>query len=273
MNKQEIIKQYSKEEDKFFIAKILDKIQFTNSKNQVQTTDFLDGYEQKMARNILQQMHFENYILYGGFEEAERKVLFLLPKKLENFLEIPIIENSIIQNFLKVITITLPNDLKGEYHHKDYLSGLMKLGIKREKIGDIIVTQDGADILTKSDMIPYLLNNLPDLTRFQKAKIEQKDIDKLKQVAILKEDIVILVTQLRVDTVISELLHISRTKANEIIAQERVFVNYEVKTKNATLLKQGDLLTIRGKGKYEIGEIIQQTSKGKLRIIVKKYVS
>lgn len=273
MNKQEIIKQYSKEEDRFLIAKILDKMQFTSTRNQVQTTDFLDGYQQKIAQKVLQQSYFKNAILYGGFEESERKVLFLFPEKLVSFLEMPVERNTVIQNIIKVISITLPNDIKGKYHHRDYLSGIMKLGIKREKIGDIIVTEDGANILTQNDMAPYLLSNLPELTRFQKAKIEQKDISELKQVSILKEDIVILVTQLRLDIVISELLHISRTKANEIIAQERVFINYEVKTKNSTLLKQGDLLTIRGKGKFQIGETIMQTPKGKLRIAVEKYVS
>ena len=84
---------------------------------------------------------------------------------------------------------------------------------------------------------------------------------------------VILVPQLRLDVVLSEILHLSRSKASDFIEQERVFVNYELKTKNATTLKQGDILTVRGKGKYEIGEILSQTAKGKLRLEVKKYVS
>ncbi len=273
MNRQEIIKQYPKEEDKFFIAKILDKAQFTNSKNQIQTTDFLDGYQQKITEQALKQISFQNYILYGGYEDSERKVVFLFPNKLASFLELPISENTVIKNEMKVISIVLPNDLKGQYHHRDYLSGLMKLGIKREKIGDILVTQEGADIIVQNDMVSYLITNLQELKRFKKAKVEQKDILNLKKVPILKQALSILVTQLRLDTVISELLHISRTKTNEIISQERVFVNYEVKTKNAMILKKGDILTIRGKGKFKICEEVQQTSKGKLRIIVEKYIS
>ena len=76
---------------------------------------------------------------------------------------------------------------------------------------------------------------------------------------------------MRLDVIISEILHLSRSKANEIISRERVFVNHELKIKNATILKLGDILTIRGKGKYEIGEIVSQTAKGKLRLQVLKY--
>ena len=273
MNKQELLKQYSKEEDKFLVAKILDKIQFTSQKNQIQTTHFLDGYEQKIAQNVLQQVKYKTAIFYGGYKEAERKILFLFPERLFALLKSTLQEEKMIQKEMKAISIHLPNDLKGKYQHRDYLSGLMKLGIKREKIGDILVRENGADILAQEDILDYLLVNLPELTRFQKAEIFPKEISKLEIVPIKLEKMTIMVPQLRLDVVISELLHTSRTKANEVISQERVLVNYEVKTKNATILQTGDLLTVRGKGKFKIGEIINQTSKGKLRVEVEKYMS
>lgn len=273
MNKQEILKQYSKEEDKFLIAKILDKIEFVNTRHQVQTTDFLDGYEQKIVQKLLKQIKYTNYIFYGGYEEAERKMVFFFPEKLQHLLEIPSKENAVIKDIIKVISIILPHDLKEKYHHRDYLGGIMKLGIKREKIGDILVREEGADILVQNDMVSYLLTNLQELTRFQKANIQEKDISKLNIISIKKEPIIILVAQLRLDGIISELLHVSRTKANGIILQERVLINYEVKTKNSIILNQGDLLTIRGKGKYQICEILGQTSKGKMKVVVEKYTS
>lgn len=273
MNKQEIMKRYSKEEDRLLAARLLDKIQFTNAKHQIQITDFLDGYEQKIAHKILEQINDLAAIFYGGYEEAERKMIFFFPDKLQNLLTDEIKENKIIQDLIRVISITLPNELKGKYHHRDYLSGLMKLGIKREKIGDILVREDGADILVQKDMISYLLTNLSELTRFQKADIIQKSITELKIISIQKEKTTILVPQMRLDIIVSELLHTSREKSNEVIAKERVFINYEVKKKKAMILQQGDLLTIRGKGKFQIGEIIGQTAKGKFKVVVEKYVS
>ncbi len=273
MNKQEILKQFSKEEDKLLAAKLLDKIQFTNTKNKIENTDFLDGYEQKIAQKILINTSFSLSILFGGYEEAERKMLFLFPEKLESLMQDPLEENKAILEKIKVISIKLPNELQGQYHHRDYLSALMKLGLKREKIGDILVNEKGADILVQTEIVPYLLTNLQQLTRFQKSDILQKTIKELDKIPVLKETMTILVSGLRLDAVVSELAHISRTKANEIIEKEKVLVNYETKIKNATSLKEGDLLTIRGKGKFQIGEVVYKTSKGNLKVMVEKFVS
>lgn len=272
MNKQELLKQYGKEEDRTLVAKILDKIQFAKQKNQIQITSFLDGYEQRIVQKVLQQVACKTAILYGGYEEAERKMLYLFPEKLIGLLTQPLQEDKMIGQEMKVISIELPNDLKGKYQHRDYLSGVMKLGIKREKIGDILVRESGADVIVQEEMLAYLLTNLSELTRFQKADIVLKEISELEVVSIKLETMTILVTQLRLDSVISEILRTSRAKANEIISQERVLINYETKTKNATLVQVGDLLTIRGKGKFKIGQILSQTAKGKWRVEVGKYV-
>ena len=288
MEKQELLKQFAKPEDKLLVSKIYDKIKFTHNRNQIQTTSFLDGYEQTVVEKFLKLCQEKNFLLEGGFPEA--KLENLLSKnetlqeaqkveeksKIEKVQEVEKTQDKdsmIISKFIKVIGITLPKELQGSYHHREYLGGLMKLGIEREKIGDIIVNEQGADILVQSDIASFFLSHLPDLTRFQKAQISQKEITELKIEQIKKESMVILVPQFRLDVVLSEILHLSRRKASDFIEQERVFVNYELKTKNATTLKQGDILTIRGKGKYEIGEILSQTAKGKFRLEVKKYVS
>ena len=289
MEKQEILKQFPKQEDKLLISKIIDKLKFVNNKNQIQYTDFLDTYQQSIVIKALSLIGENKYVLDGGYDEAERKILFMYPEKLKDiFLSEDLNEkyneninqnfnseenNTVINQNVKVISIILPQDLQGTYHHSEYLGGIMKLGIKREKIGDIIVNETGADILVLDEMADYLKLHLQDLTRFQKAEILIKEISELTILPVKKDEIVILIPQMRLDVIISEILHMSRSKADEIVSEERVFVNYELKTKNATMLKQGDILTVRGKGKFEIGEVLSQTSKGKLRLQVNKYVS
>lgn len=273
MNKQEILKQYQKSEDKLLVAKILDKMQYTLTRNQIQHTDFLDGYQQKIANKTLQQMKYQNAIIYGGYEEAERKMQIFIPDKLQSLQDNQLQQSAIIQEIMKVISIILPRELREKYHHRDYLSALMKLGVKREKIGDILVMENGADIIVQNDIVDYLLTNLPQLTRFQMAEVIIKDISNLNTTTVKKEELTILVSQLRLDAIVTELIHGSRTKANDLITSERIYVNYELKTKNSTMLKQGDLLTIRGKGKFQIGEIIGQTSKGNIKVKIEKYIS
>ena len=255
MDKQELLKQFPKQEEKLLASKILDKLKFTHTKNQVQVTNFLDMYEQNTANKVLQINNETNYILYGGYEEAQRKMLFMYPNKMQEIFLNEEVKNPAIIQKIKVISIKLPQELQGKYKHSEYLGGIMKLGIEREIIGDIIVN-----------------DHLQDLTRFQKSEINIKEISELNIVPTKKEEMVILIPQMRLDVVVSEILHLSRSKANEIISEERVFINYELKTKNATNLKENDILTIRGKGKFEIGEILSTTSKGKIRLQVNKYV-
>ena len=52
---------------------------------------------------------------------------------------------------IKVIRVSLRIEEKGKYTHRNYLGGIVKLGMKREKVGDILVSNDGADILVKEE--------------------------------------------------------------------------------------------------------------------------
>jgi len=262
-----ILNKYKNPEEKLILSKILDKISFCISKNQIQVSDFLNLAEQDLIIKFLKLQREENYMLYGAFEEAERKVIIFYPEKFKTLIE----ENKINFNeWLKVIKITLPNENKGKFEHKNYLGALMKLGIKREKVGDIIVDDNGADIIVLKEILEFLLLNLKDLTRFQKSQIEEIHFNDLRKIDIKKEQIKITVSSMRLDNIISELARCSRSKALEYLMQERVFVNYENITKQTKEVKQGDKITIRGKGRFEIKSIIGNTKKGRIIVEIEK---
>lgn len=267
MNKEEILKNYKKEEDKLLIAKMLDQIVLCNKRNKIQNTDFLDERQQILLEKVLHRLEIENYVIYGGFEKAERKLMLFYPEKWNK----EIVEKN-YDTVMQVIEILLPNDLKGKYTHRDYLGGLMKLGLKREKIGDIVVWEEGANIIVLNEVVPFLEQYLMTLTRFQKAEISIKELSKIHPVNIQKEEIEITVSSMRLDNIVSELAKTSRTKAEEIIRAERVFLNYEVVDKDSKLVKIGDKLTIRGKGKFQIKEQIGNTKKGRYILKIEKYV-
>ena len=84
-------------------------------------------------------------------------MLIIYPEKYNEIFENNRFDYS---KMVDLIRITLPNELKGTYTHKDYLSGVMKLGVKREKIGDILVFEDGADIIVSNEICQYIFNNL-----------------------------------------------------------------------------------------------------------------
>ena len=266
MNKSDLLNKYPNAEDKILISKVLDKIKFCETRNKITNTNFLDAREQNIITNLLSSIKFVNYVRYGGFDNAERACFIFYPDKFEQEF---VFKN--IDNILKVIHIKLPKELHNTYLHKNYLSGIIKLGIEREKIGDIIVQPDGAYLLACADIAETASNLLASLTRFSKATIEIITIDQLPTYKIKKEEIKIIIPSMRLDSIVSELAHTSRSKAIDFLNSERVFVNYEIATKASKLLKTGDILTIRGKGKFELCSIVGNTKSGNTILLVNKY--
>lgn len=263
MDKQSELTKQQKDEDKILIAKVLDKLKFAENRNRIETTDFLDLREQAIVKEMLELRKSNNYKFWGGYEDAERNIIVF-----SNNLEF--IKQEEINNFLAIIRITLPNNLLGQYEHRIYLGGLMKLGIKREKIGDIIVRYDGADIIVKKDLAEYLQNNLKGLTRFQKSDIEIKNIEELIYIKPEKQIIKINVPSMRLDCIVGELARCSRNDANKLLEAERVFVNFKEEIRPSKNVSEGDFITIRGKGRFKINKIVGTTKKGRISLEVEK---
>ncbi len=267
MDKQQLLKDYKKQEDKICLSQVLDKIEFSKTRDKIEYTDFLDMYQVALVENFLRKIKFENYQLYGGYEEAERKILIVYPEKYD--------EQMLQKNYnkmIKVVRIMLPEEEKGNYSHRNYLGGIVKLGLKREKVGDIIVKEEGADILTVEDFSDILKQQLPSLTRFETSKITIEEIQNLQKREVKVEEIKIIVPSLRLDNFVSDLARTSRSKAVQIINQERVFINGQNETKVSKLLKLNDKLTIRGKGRFVIKEFAGTTRSGRTVVVIEKYV-
>ena len=154
MDKQKILTKYQKPEDKLLISKMLDKIEASKSKARIETTDFLDPRQVHMLEIILISEQINNYIFTGGVENAQRKLLAFFPDKFKNLID----DKNILP--IDVLRIKLPKEMKGKYTHRDYLGGLIKLGIKREKIGDILVFEAGADILLLTAIFKFVETNI-----------------------------------------------------------------------------------------------------------------
>jgi RNA-binding protein YlmH len=264
---REILNDYREKEDKILLAQVLDKIEMVEKKNKIEYTDFLDLAQFELVQKFINKIKIENCMSYGGFEEAERKIFVFYPEKFNSI----VVEKN-LTNIVQIIRIELPDDLKGKYTHRDYLGAVIKLGIERKKVGDIVVDSNGADIIVDKDILKFLLENLGGLTRFSKSTITVENIENLRPVEIKKEEIEIIVSSMRLDNVISELARCSRNKALDIINQERVLVNFECETKKTKQIKPGDMLTIRGKGRFFVKEISGQTRSGRFVIKVEKFV-
>ena len=254
-------------EENLCLAQVSDKIENSKKKNRIENTDFLDMYQLSLVRSYIKKNNINNYILYGGYEEAERKILVAYPENEDEELL-----KKKCSELVKIVRVELPEEEKGKYSHRNYLGGIIKLGFKWEKVGDIVVSPIGADIIVVKDFAEILKKELPSLTRFQNSKISVVSINELRKQEIKVEDVKIIVPSLRLDTVVSDLARTSRNKAVQIIKQERVFVNGQNETKVSKQLKQEDILTIRGKGRFIIKEVTATTRSGRQVIRIEKYV-
>lgn len=244
-------------------AKIDDKIKFCNSKNKITHTDFFTEPEILKIEKYLKSIKITNYFFYGVSENANRKMLFFYPDKLTYEISF-----SNVNSILKIIRISLPNSLISTFEHKDYLSAIMKFGIIREKFGDIISYNEGADIIVQSENAEYLKENLKLLTRFRKSNIEILDISQIHENAPNLEEISIIVNSMRIDNFVSEIARCSRNKTEEFILSERVMINYEIVLKNSKTVNINDIINIRGFGRFTVKEINRKTKSDKLVVIL-----
>lgn len=267
MDKQQLLKDYKKQEDKMCLSQLLDKIEFSKTRDKIEHTDFLDMYQVALVENFLRKIRFENCKMYGGYEEAERKVAVIYPEKYD--------EKMLEKNYhkiVKVVRILLPKEEQGKYSHRNYLGGIVKLGLKREKIGDILVREEGADIITLEDFTDILKQQIPSLTRFENSNISVEEIQNLQKREVKIEQVKIIVPSLRLDNFVSDLARTSRSKAVQMIDQERVFVNGQNETKASKQLKLNDIITIRGKGRFIIKSFDGTTRSGRTVVTIEKYV-
>src|SRR5699024_2440574 len=137
-------------EDKLIIAKLMDKIKICRTRNKIVHTEFLSIYEKQIIQKELNRNKIKNYIFFGGYEGAEGEILVIYPEKLGK----DIAEKN-LKNILKAIKIKLPKELEGKYNHRDYLGCVMKTGLNRNRIGDIIVHEDGAYIIVLKENAEY----------------------------------------------------------------------------------------------------------------------
>lgn len=156
--------------------------------------------------------------------------------------------------------------------HKDYLGGIMSLGVTREKFGDLFVKKNRAYVVTFPAMANYLQSEL--------SQVGSSEVSvSIEEYSKVKEELVptyitseVIVSSLRLDVMVAEVASCSRKSAVDIIKRGQVLVNYGEQKEKAKEVKEGDTLTIRGKGKYKIGKILGTTKKDNLKVGLMQFV-
>ena len=213
-----------------------------------ENTSFLNPIDTRYVINNLKKMNYD-YKIFNLFNEAEKLIVY------NNNLSITLFEIKCNQNLT----------------HREILGSLFSHNISEEVFGDIIINNDQYYIVVLDKIKNYLITNY-DKVGNKKIKLVECDLDDVSNFIPKFKEINIQTSSLRIDAVISKLIPTSRTISNEIILNQRVVVNYNIlKNKNYNL-KENDIFSIRGIGKFKFIKIISMTKNGKYQLIINKYI-
>lgn len=261
MDRTKIDKIAQTQEDKMLLSMLWDKINSGIQHNIPSHTPFLTPRELELSRYLFGQP--EGLYVFGGYDEAERRMLVYLPDYLEEaWLKSP-------DSPLVCLRCTF---YEGDTPtHRDFLGALMGEGIARNTIGDICVSKGSCDFFTTSEITPYLLQNFSSAgrtkLRITRIPITEANIPK-PEVKIIRDTL----ASLRLDSVLSSGFRIGRSLAAQYIAAGKVTVNGLPCEKPDKAVAEGCKIALRGSGKILLAEVNGQTKKGRISILIHRYL-
>ncbi|XP_059662658.1 uncharacterized protein LOC132308559 [Cornus florida] len=242
------------------VKQIIEKANRASSRREVLHTDFLTPPVLKESMLALEKLADTEAVVQGGYPQAER--CRLLVGHSEALTTVP--------DIVAAMSIT-GNFGFQPCSHGDFLGAILRTGIAREKLGDIILQgEKGAQILIVPELIDFLTSSLD---KVGNVPVSCKRIPLL---AIVYEpprtkSFKTIEASLRVDAIASAGFKTSRSKLVDLIRNGDVRVNWTTVTKNNTTVKTGDIISVSGKGRLQIGEI-NTTKKGKFAVELLRYL-
>lgn len=222
-------------------------------------TKFLDETELHELLTLIKNNY--EYVIEGGYDNSERNRVIISPYEdvnLDDF-EISILKIEYPQKFMKI-------------NHRNVLGTIMSLGINRNTIGDIIITDTETSsiyVIVVKEMVAYLQNYLTSINNCP-VKLKEVTISELQNIK-LKEAIEknYIVASMRLDVILASVLNVSRNEINKYFDEKKVLVNHQVCMNKHYECKTEDLISVRKFGRIAIDQEIKTTRKNNLVIKVR----
>ena len=240
------------DDERLFVRRLGDLVQVVRQRGTSRSTPFLSDRQQELARAALAGLGFEGYAFDGGYPDAERRILRLFG---EYGAQEPLPAVCLFAQTLRADRALT---------HRDYLGALMSLGIRRECIGDILLSEDGAYLFVLDTVAPLVCDELSSVGRCSvcvcagRAEELPGREERPAQTAT--------VASLRLDAVLAAMLHCSRGQASELVTAGRVEINHLPAEKPSAPVYEGDVFTVRGKGRFALTALPGKSKKERLII-------
>lgn len=247
------IYQHFRKEERPFIDQVEAWRKNVEMRFQRKLTNFLNPRERQIATSLLRNTDLQ--VEFSGKDDEERRRMIIAPEyesiEEEDF-QLTLLEASYPAKFVSL-------------EHRDVLGAFMSLGIKREKLGDLIVKDGLIHIIAAAEISDFIKMQLQQIN---KASVTWKEIEMGSRMTSEEEwkESSATVSSLRIDVVLKEIYNMPRKKSVMYIKGGQVKVNFRTVDDPSFLLEEGDLISLRGKGRSELTEVMGQTKKDKWRI-------
>ncbi|MGE5379882.1 MAG: RNA-binding protein [Methylocystaceae bacterium] len=250
---RELIERLTRDKDEVrALARVLDLTEQAVRRGQ-QAGDFMEPRRQELTNRLLAGNAQICISWQGGYAGAERCRLVLHEPDLEPEAQI------------SLLLVTGPKPLS----HRDCLGSLLGLGLRREKIGDLIPRENSCMLITAREIADFVLNNLIRVGNQDIRVVGADQID--EQMLQGPKTINTTVASLRMDAVIAAGFGVPRSEAQKLVEAEKVKLNYLEITKSDRQLQAGDLISVRGYGRLKLVTLDGKSRKDRLRITLEKY--
>ena len=261
MDRNKIEKIAHSAEDKVLLAKLWDKINAGIRRNIPANTCFLSPRELDLAKYLFGNepgLH-----TFGGYEDAERKMLVYLPDYLDG--------DSLYEEDSPLVCLRATYFEKDDLSHRDFLGSLMGAGIARETVGDICVGKGCCDFFVTAEIAPYILQNFISAGRtklhldqipLRDAQIPEPEVKEIKDT----------LASLRLDSVISSGFRIGRSLASQYVSAGKAAIDGLPCEKPDKAVSEGMKISVRGLGKIKLVSVNGRTKKDRISITIHRYV-
>ena len=244
---------FTSDKDELFCSKIDDAINLCLTWQKPYFLSFMSERKQAIASAYLKQIYFDNYLFCGGYDNCERKMLGIFYDDTDKSL-FPI--SAIEFKFRACDNLT----------HRNFLGALMSLGIERETVGDILIEDGRCVTFVKSEMKDYIVSQISKIGNVG-VKVCDANLQKLPQGRGFEEKFY-TVSSLRLDNIVAAVANYSREKTRTVILSGNVCVNYFEENNVSRNLKEKDVFSVRGIGKFVLNCVLGFSKKGRLKISV-----
>lgn len=246
------------DEERILLNRVAQWAEYCKDKYTEKYSFFLDERQKYLCESVLRSIGFENYLFFGGCDNAKRTVLGLFP---------PYVTPS--EESFPISALTFKYRKADELTHRDFLGSFMAQGIMRNTVGDILVSE-GETAVFVYDTVCSTIESIKKVGRVGVTVTQGFDKSFTPVQNFL--EITGTVASLRLDCLLSLALRISREKASAIIKSTGAEVNCITVNSGDRRISEGDVFSVRGFGKFIFCKAGAVSKKERIHVTIKKYI-